>query len=168
MNRNIQSIEVYMNTIRKATESDIKGILNLLLQVDMIHHNARPDIFKGPAHKYTEDELKDLLKDDKTYVFVCVDDNENILGHAFCICKQFREHNILTDIKTLYIDDICVDDNMRGQHIGKSLYDYVVNFAKENGFYNITLNVWKCNPGAIEFYKKMGLVPQKIGMEKIL
>ena len=168
MNRNIQSIEVYMNTIRKAIESDIKGIVNLLLQVDMIHHNARPDIFKGPAHKYTEDELKDLLKDDKTYVFVCVDDNENILGHAFCICKQIREHNILTDIKTLYIDDICVDDNMRGQHIGKSLYDYVVNFAKENGFYNITLNVWECNPGAIEFYKKMGLVPQKIGMEKIL
>ena len=168
MNRNIQSIEVYMNTIRKAIESDIKGIVKLLLQVDMIHHNARPDIFKGPAHKYTEDELKDLLKDDKTYVFVCVDDNENILGHAFCICKQIREHNILTDIKTLYIDDICVDDNMRGQHIGKSLYDYVVNFAKENGFYNITLNVWECNPGAIEFYKKMGLVPQKIGMEKIL
>lgn len=168
MKRNIQSIEVYMNKIRKATESDIKGIVKLLLQVDMIHHNARPDIFKGPAHKYTEDELKALLKDDKTYVFVCVDDNENILGHAFCICKQIKEHNILTDIKTLYIDDICVDDNMRGQNIGKSLYDYVVNFAKENGFYNITLNVWECNPGAIEFYKKMGLVPQKIGMEKIL
>lgn len=157
-----------MNTIRKATESDIKGIVKLLLQVDMIHHNARPDIFKGPAHKYTEDELKDLLKDDKTYVFVCVDDNEKILGHAFCICKQLKEHNILTDIKTLYIDDICVDENMRGQHIGKSLYDYVVNFAKEKGFYNITLNVWECNPGAIEFYKKMGLVPQKTGMEKIL
>lgn len=168
MNRNIQSIEVYMNTIRKAIEPDIKGIVKLLLQVDMIHHNARPDIFKGPAHKYTEDELKDLLKDDKTYVFVCVDDNENILGHAFCICKQIREHNILTDIKTLYIDDICVDENMRGKNIGKSLYDFVVDYAKENDFYNITLNVWECNPGAIEFYKKMGLVPQKIGMEKIL
>lgn len=168
MNRNIRSIEVYMNTIRKAIESDIKGIVKLLLQVDMIHHNARPDIFKGPAHKYTEDELKDLLNDENTYVFVCVDEHDNVIGHAFCVCKQKINHNVLTDIKTLYIDDICVDENMRGKNIGKSLYDFVVDYAKENDFYNITLNVWECNPGAIEFYKKMGLVPQRITMEKIL
>lgn len=157
-----------MNKIRKATESDIKGILNLLVQIDMIHHNARPDIFKGPAYKYTEDELKVLLKDEKTPVFVCVDENDYVIGHAFCVCKQKIDHNVLTDIKTLYIDDICVDEKMRGQHIGKSLYDYVVKFAKENDFYNITLNVWKCNPGAIEFYKKMGLEPQRVFMEKII
>ena len=150
-----------MNTIRKATESDIKGILNLLLQIDMIHHSARPDILKGSVYKYTEDELKDLLN-------VCVDEHDNVIGHAFCVCKQEINHNVLTDIKTLYIDDICVDENMRGKNIGKSLYDFVVDYAKENDFYNITLNVWECNPGAIEFYKKMGLVPQKIGMEKIL
>ena len=157
-----------MYTIRKATESDIKGILNLLLQIDMIHHSARPDIFKGSAYKYTEDELKDLLNDEKYYVFVCVDEHNNVIGHAFCVCKQEIDHNVLTDIKTLYIDDICVDENMRGKNIGMSLYDFVVDFAKENDFYNITLNVWECNPSAIEFYKKMGLVPQKIGMEKIL
>ena len=157
-----------MNTIRKATESDIKGILNLLLQIDMIHHSARPDIFKGSAYKYTENELKDLLNDENSPVFVCVDEHDNVIGHAFCVCKQEINHNVLTDIKTLYIDDICVDENMRGKYIGKSLYDFVVDYAKENDFYNITLNVWECNPGAIEFYKKMGLVPQKIGMEKIL
>lgn len=157
-----------MDNIRRATESDIDGILKLLLQIDKIHHDARPDIFKCPAYKYNEEELKELFKDEKTPVFVYVDENENVLGHAFCVCKQEIDHNVLTDIKTLYIDDICVDKNIRGQNIGKSLYDYVVNFAKENDFYNITLNVWECNPGAIEFYKKMGLVPQKIGMEKIL
>lgn len=157
-----------MNKIRKATKSDIKGILNLLVQIDLIHHKARPDIFKGPAFKYTEDELNELIKDEKTPVFVCVDENDNVLGHAFCVCKQEIDHNVLTDIKTLYIDDICVDEKMRGHHIGKSLYDYVFDFAKENDFYNITLNVWKCNPEAIEFYKKMGLKPQKIGMETIL
>lgn len=157
-----------MSKIRKATESDIEGILKLLLQIDKIHHDARPDIFKGPAYKYNEDELKELFKNEKTPVFVYVDENENVLGHAFCVCKQEIDHNVLTDIKTLYIDDICVDENIRGQNIGKSLYDYVVNFAKDNDFYNITLNVWECNPGALEFYKKMGLVSQKIGMEKIL
>ena len=157
-----------MNKIRRATESDIDGILKLLLQIDKIHHEARPDIFKGPAYKYNGEELKELFKNEKTPVFVCVDENENVLGHAFCVCKQEIDHNVLTDIKTLYIDDICVDEKVRNQQIGKSLYDYVIDFAKENDFYNVTLNVWECNPGAIEFYKKMGLVPQKVGLEKIL
>ena len=76
--------------------------------------------------------------------------------------------NILTDIKTLYIDDLCVYENLRGQHIGRQLYEYVKTFAKENGFYNLTLNVWSLNEGAQKFYESVGMVPQKIGMETIL
>lgn len=157
-----------MNTIRRAVENDIDGILELLVQVDMVHHNGRPDIFKGPATKYNANELKEILKDNNTPIFVCVDDDQNVLGHAFCVHKQIINDNVLTDIKTLYIDDICVDENARGQRVGKSLYDYVINFAKENAYYNVTLNVWSCNPNAIKFYENMGMVPQKIGMEKIL
>ena len=74
----------------------------------------------------------------------------------------------MTDIKTLYIDDLCVDENSRGQNIGKNLYNHVIAFAKENECYNVTLNVWSCNESAIKFYEKCGLRPQKIGMETIL
>ena len=91
-----------------------------------------------------------------------------MLGYAFCVFIQHLDNNILTDIKTLYIDDLCVDENRRGQHIGKQLYDYVMKFAKDSGCYNVTLNVWECNPGAKKFYEFCGLVPQKIGMECIL
>ena len=91
-----------------------------------------------------------------------------MLGHAFCIHKQVVGDRVLTDVKTLYIDDICVDENSRGMHAGAALYDAVVAYAKAQGCYNITLNVWTCNPGAMKFYEKMGLVPQKICMEKIL
>ncbi|MBR3039125.1 MAG: GNAT family N-acetyltransferase [Lachnospiraceae bacterium] len=157
-----------MNTIRRANETDIPGILHLLLQVDMVHHNGRPDIFKGPATKYNAEELKEILKKDETPVFVCVNEKEDVLGHAFCIHKQVLGDSVLTDIKTLYIDDICVDETVRGSHIGKSLYDAVVDYAKKNDFYNITLNVWSCNPGAMKFYERLGMVPQKIGMETIL
>ncbi|MBP5276026.1 MAG: GNAT family N-acetyltransferase [Lachnospiraceae bacterium] len=154
--------------VRRATTNDIPGILNLLVQVDMVHHNGRPDIFKGPATKYNEDELKMIIADDSTPVFVCVDDNDNVLGHAFCVYTQELDHSVLTDIKTLYIDDICVDEKSRGKHVGKTLYEFVHKFAKENGFYNITLNVWTCNPNAMKFYESLGFVPQKIGMEQIL
>lgn len=154
--------------VRRAEKSDIPKLLDLLVQVDMVHHNGRPDIFKGPATKYNADELEAIISDDKTPVFVCADNSGEVLGHAFCVHKQFKNDSVMTDIKTLYIDDICVDENARGRHVGKALYDYVIAYAKDFGCYNITLNVWSCNPSALKFYEKMGLVPQKIGMEKIL
>lgn len=154
--------------IRRAEEKDMKGINNLLFQVLMVHHNGRPDLFKPGGKKYTDDELKDILHNDKTPIFVGVDEADNVMGYAFCIFQQHLNNNILTDIKTLYIDDLCVDENLRGQRIGKKLYEYVLDFAREQGCYNVTLNVWSCNESAMKFYESCGLVPQKVGMEKIL
>ena len=155
-------------TVRKATEKDIPKILDLLVQVDMVHHNGRPDIFKGPATKYDEEELRAVIHNEETPVFVCVDETNIPLGHAFCIHRQVFGDSVLTDIRTLYLDDICVDNDARGKHVGKTLYDYVVAYAKKQGFYNVTLNVWTCNQAAMKFYEVMGLKPQRIVMEMIL
>ena len=57
---------------------------------------------------------------------------------------------------------------MRHRHIGEMLFDHVRKYAEEEGFYNIILNVWTCNPGAMKFYESLGLVPQKICMEMIV
>lgn len=154
--------------IRRAEEKDMDGINKLLLQVLMVHHNGRPDLFKSHTKKYTDEELKAIIADDNTPIFVSVDEKEQVLGYAFCIFKQFINDNILTDIKTLYIDDLCVDENVRGQHIGTKLYEYVLQFAKDSGCYNLTLNVWSLNESAMKFYEKCGLVPQKVGMECVL
>lgn len=154
--------------IRRAKERDIEGINHLLRQVLMVHHNGRPDLFKANAKKYTDEELAEIIKDDTKPIFVAVDEAEQVLGYAFCIMQQYNNHEIMTDIRTLYIDDLCVDEQLRGQHIGKSLYEYVLTFAKEQKFYNVTLNVWCLNESAMKFYEACGLIPQKIGMEKIL
>ncbi|MBR5232674.1 MAG: GNAT family N-acetyltransferase [Clostridia bacterium] len=153
--------------IRLATEKDIPKIGELLSQVDLVHHNGRPDIFKI-GRKYSDSELKELLKDTGRPILVSVDENDEVMGYCFCIYQQDINNSVLTDIKTLYIDDLCVDEKLRGNHIGKELYEAAVKLAKENGCYNLTLNVWSCNPSAMKFYEAQGLVPQKIGMEKIL
>ena len=154
--------------IRRATAADIEGIDKLLYQVNMVHHNGRPDLFKAGGRKYTDEQLLALLADDTRPVFAAVDEEGHVLGYAFCILQQHPDDNILTDIKTLYIDDLCVDENIRGQHIGRRLYEYVKRYAKETGCYNLTLNVWACNESAKKFYERCGLVPQKYGMETIL
>ena len=153
--------------VRLAQEKDIPQIEDLLSQVCLVHHNGRPDIFKVGT-KYSAKEIKQLLKHPQRPIFVCVNKNDEVMGYCFCIFKQHKNNSVLTDIKSLYIDDLCVDENQRGKHIGKQLYEYVVEFAKQNGCYNLTLNVWSCNPSAIKFYQAQGLVPQKIGMELIL
>lgn len=154
--------------IERAVKSDIPGINHLLNQVLMVHHEGRPDIFKANVKKYTDKELLVILADDTRPIFAAKDESGNVLGYAFCVMQQYLNNNILTDIKTLYIDDLCVDETLRGQHIGRQLYDYVLAFAKEQGCYNVTLNVWACNEGAMKFYEKCGMKPQKIGMETIL
>ena len=153
--------------IRKATLKDIPKIEDLLSQVCLLHHNGRPDIFKV-GRKYSEEELKVLLKDESRPILVCVDDSDEVMGYCFCIFQQHLNNSVMTDIKTLYIDDLCVDENLRGRHIGKELYEAAIELAKSNGCYNLTLNVWSCNPSAMKFYEAQGLVPQKIGMELVL
>lgn len=154
--------------IRRVKISDLDGLNKLLMQVLMVHHNGRPDLFKPNAKKYTDEELLDIIADESLPIFVAVDENDEMLGYAFCRFIQHIDNNILTDIKTLYIDDLCVDEDERGKHIGKELYEYVISFAKASGCYNVTLNVWSCNENAMKFYEKCGLKPQKIGMEKLL
>ncbi len=153
--------------IRRAQKSDIESINKLLMQVLQVHHNGRPDIFKIGAKKYTDEELMNIIDDDLKPIFL-YEENGKVEGYCFCIFQQHINNNILTDIKTLYIDDLCVDEKSRGTHIGTKLYEYVKAFAKENGCYNVTLNVWSLNASALRFYEKCGLKPQKFGMEDIL
>lgn len=154
--------------IRKAGLQDLEGLNRLLDQVGEVHHLGRPDLFKAGAHKYHHKELIHLLQDPDYTIFCAVDEQDYLLGYAFCIRQQHQNHPVLTDIKTLYIDDLCIDETCRGQHIGKRLYEHVLSYAKAHDFYNVTLNVWGFNESAMRFYESCGLQIQKIGMEQIL
>ena len=153
--------------IRRAVEADIPVIDKLLYQVHKIHSDIRPDLFNKGTKKYTDEELRSIIADELTPVFVAEKDGM-VSGYAFCIHQQHINDNNLTDIRTLYIDDLCVDEASRGMHVGRALYDHVISYARENGYYNVTLNVWAGNDSAMRFYESVGLKVQKVGMEKIL
>ena len=141
-------------------------IIELLHQVNMVHHVIRPDLFKPYTTKYDEQALEELLSDGNKPIFVF--DDGVVQGYAFCQVTEVKDDQLLQDIKTLYIDDICVDETARGKHVGKALYDYVHDYALSIGCYNITLNVWEGNEPAICFYRNMGMQVQKTTMETIL
>lgn len=154
--------------IRKAEKTDLSYIMKLLHQVNDVHADGRPDLFVKGHTKYTPDEVACIIENPSTPVFVCTNNNNEVIGYCFCMVQDHTKERHLAPIKTLYIDDLCVDEKGRGQHVGRDLYEHVRLYARENGFYNITLNVWSKNAGAIRFYENIGLQPYKIGMEEIL
>lgn len=153
--------------IRFAGEQDIPGLINLLKQVGQVHHQIRPDLFHAGAQKYDEEALKALLKDSRRPIFAAVQDG-NVTGYAFCILQETRNEPALADRKVVYIDDLCVDEAVRGGGVAKALYDHVCAYARTLDCDAVTLNVWCGNDRALRFYEKQGLKPQKIGMEYIL
>lgn len=153
-------------TIRPATPADIPRMEELLYQVHGVHAAGRPDLFIPGMKKYDRAQLKEILQDPHRPIFTAQSDGI-LTGYCFCI-HQEQTAASMAPIRTLYIDDLCVDEACRGQGIGKALYDYTVAYARRMGYYNVTLNVWACNPSAMRFYEKCGLQVQKIGMEVVL
>ena len=153
--------------IRHATKSDIPSLTNLLLQVHLVHSSKRPDIFRPGSKKYTESELAEII-DDKTRPILVAEDAGLVVGYAFTVLEEIKDDKSLTDRRALYLDDLCVDEKRRREHIGEALDRAVKELARELGCYEVTLNVWTLNEGALRFYEKQGLKPLKVVMEDII
>ncbi len=154
-------------TIRLADPRDIPGMITLLLQVGEVHHRIRPDLFREGAQKYDEEALRQLLSDPARPIFIA-GEGKNVDGYCFCVLQETKNDPVLRDRKVLYIDDLCVEETLRGQGIAGALYRHVCDYAKGLGCHAVTLNVWCGNDSAMTFYEKMGMKPQKIGMETVL
>ena len=155
-------------TIRKAEEKDILRIIELLGQVLQIHADIRPDIFIPGTTKYTVSELTELLEKEEKPIYVAVNEEDVCVGYAFCQLQEQPFSTNMVPFDSLFIDDLCVDQNIRGKHVGQKIFEHVKEEAKKMGCYEVTLNVWEGNDTARRFYEKMGMVPKETQMEFIL
>ena len=150
--------------IKRAKSCHSPGMLVLLKQVGGVHHDIRPDIFREGAQKYDAQALEAILRDPMLPIFVAVK-GSFVAVYCFCQIRDFQNNPVMTDRKELYIDDLCVDENCRGQKIASRLYEHVLAFAREQGCNFITLNVWSGNDGAMAFYERVGLKPRSVTMD---
>ena len=154
--------------IRRAENKDISRLTELLQQVLELHAKIRPDVFIPGTTKYTQEELEGIIRDDMSPIYVAVGDDDGVMGYAFCQIKEQPFSNNMIQFKSMFIDDLCVDESCRGQHVGEALFEYVKDRARELGCYEVTLNVWSGNEGAEHFYEKMGMKTKERQMEYIL
>ena len=153
--------------VRPALPEDLPGLKKLLYQVNQIHADGRPDLFKDGGIKYTDEELKEILRDPRRPVWVCAEEDQ-VLGYVFCILEETRETMSLRPCHTLYIDDLCVDEAARGRHVGTRLYEAAVWIARVAGCDRVTLHAWNFNQSAFRFYEKLGMTPLVTTMEQRL
>ena len=154
--------------IRPANEGDCERLLELLAQIGELHHTNRPDIFQSDLIKYNLDELRNILNNPERPIFSAVNQDNFLVGYAFCQIINHENHHAFINFKTLYIDDICVDENIRNQGVGSLLLNKCKEFAKEQGCNYIELNVWEFNESAVKFYEKCGFSTRLRRMEYIL
>ena len=152
--------------IRRANRNDTDQILRLLTQVNEVHARLRPDLFRLGT-KYSAEELEEIFEEEDRPVFV-LEEEGVIRGYLFAWILPHRDDRILVPSTEFYIDDLCVDEAARGQHVASELFAYAKEYAKENGCYHITLHVWEGNDSALAFYRAMGMTPQKTKLEYIL
>ncbi len=154
--------------IRRACADDVPRLIELLRQVNNVHADGRPDLFKRDRTKYSADELETLVADAGKPIFVTVDDQGLVLGYAFCRFEVENGEGNLVPGKDLYVDDICFDENYRGRGLAKELFAWVEVFARREGCRRITLHVWECNPVAAAFYAGRGMTPYFTALEKAI
>ncbi|MBR0091299.1 MAG: GNAT family N-acetyltransferase [Lachnospiraceae bacterium] len=151
--------------VRDAETKDIPRLITLLHQVLELHAKIRPDIFIPGTTKYGIPELEEILRDKNRPVYVAVDDRDTVMGYAMCELEEVTGQVNMVPHKALYLDDLCVDDSLRGQGIGHLLFDHVKQEAKRLGCSVITLNVWEGNESAHAFYQNAGMRIRKTMME---
>ena len=153
-------------TVRYADLGDEGKIAELLVAIHTQHAQGRPDLFGKGHAKYDAATVRGMFHDPAAPMLVAADEG-GVLGYA--ICKLMKNRNPAQgDYTTLYIDDLNVDDAARRKGVGTALLDACRTLAKEKTCFNVTLNVWAFNEGAIAFYERNGFSLQRMILEDVL
>ena len=146
--------------IRRLTEQDAQAVSELIITTIRISNvgDYSAELMEELVKTQTPEHV--MQRASWTHFYVA-EDAGAIIG-----CGAIGPYWGKEDESSLF--SIFVRPDCQGKGVGRALYEHILSFAREKGAYNVTLNVWSCNPGAMAFYEKLGLVPYKVGMEKIL
>ncbi len=149
---------------RRAVAGDSETVSRLLSQVLEVHVKIRPDVFVPGSIKYKPEDFAAMFADDNAPVYVAEEDGE-VLGYAFCRIRVRESGGHMIPGRSLFIDDLCVDEKSRGLGVGEAIFAFVRDEARRLGCSDITLMVWEGNDPAVSFYRKMGMTPRETVME---
>lgn len=143
--------------VRLATKEDIERVNELRKQVNDVHTNGRPDMFRPGFAQEIQDLAYHMIEDENSDILVVVRDGV-ICGFA---CVGYVERPLspyMLGRRFYHVDEFGVDEAFRRQGVATELFEFIKQEAKEKGFERIELDVWEFNEGAIKFYESVGFL----------
>lgn len=154
--------------IRRAVEADYEHLCQLWDEVDRLHRQRLPHIYRqadGPVREW--DYFAGLLADENVGLFLAELEGE-LMGFIHVLVAQARELPILVPRRFAVIDNLVVTEPARRLGIGRLLMEQVETWAREHGLTTIELTVYEFNQGAIALYEKTGYKTLSRRMSKTL
>lgn len=148
--------------IRDMECKDYPEIDKLMKELHELHVKGRPDLYTELEHPYSREEYERLVKNKDT-ITILSEEEGRVTG--LCI-GTLREKSGMVKMKTLYMEDLIVDQNFRGKGTASKLYMEMVERGKKAGAKRLDLMVWEFNSGARKFYEQQGMRPQRYIYEK--
>ena len=151
-------------TIRFAKPEELERVNVLRKQVNDLHVDGKPSVFKAGFPQELRDHVYTIFRDPRQKIVVCAQDG------AIC---AFAVLNHITKPETPYmyvrnyldIDEFCVDEAYRRMGIATEMIRFIRDYARSEGFDRIELNMWEFNQGALEFYESVGFSTYRRYME---
>ncbi|NEU04250.1 GNAT family N-acetyltransferase [Clostridium senegalense] len=151
--------------IRKATKNDYLEVNALMSELHSLHVDGRPDIYVKVDSPLVKDYYNILLESGLYEVFVLEEDESILVGYTILEIKESSSRMEFVEKKFVYMNDLCIKKEYRGNGLGKILFNVAVEFAKKVNGETLELGVWNFNESAIKFYKHMGMSVRNIRME---
>lgn len=141
--------------IRFAGEEDLDRVNELRKQVSELHAQGLPGVFKPGFPDELRDFIHTIRSDPEKNILVC-ERGGAICGFAVLHHVAKPESPFKYASETLDIDEFGVDEACRRQGIAAEMIGFIRDYAKEEGFDRVELNMWEFNRDALAFYEAVG------------
>jgi len=153
--------------IRQAAEEDYQQLCTLFVDLDALHRQALPHLFRkaeGPAR--AKEFITSRLADENVATYVAENHDGQLVGFVQAELKDTPDIPIIVPRRFVRINDLVVKSQWQRVGIGRQLVDQAQQWAVEKGATEIELGVWEFNQEAAAFYKKLGYTTAKRIMSK--
>ncbi len=142
--------------IRPAAPSDSLLLSRLSMDVQRLHAENYPDLFKmPPSEDYAISFFEELLADPNVNIFIA-EENGAATGYIVCMLVERLENPFRFATRYLHVDQISVRPVEQGKGAGAALIKQAEALARELKVGRIHLDSWDFNTGAHAFFEKMG------------
>lgn len=150
--------------IRFAREDELERVNELRKQVNDLHVEGKPDVFKAGFNDELRDHIYDIWNDPEQGIIVA-DADGIICGFAVVHHIYKAENPFMYERDFIDVDEFCVDERFRRQGVATAIISFMKDYTREKGVKRLELNMWEFNQGALEFYESVGFKTYRRYME---